>query len=262
LLERAAALTALRAQTSERLGRAVDEVLPDLGMPDGRFHAALVPLRDVGPEGAEGVEFRVSLNVGHEERPLARVASGGELSRVMLALKTILARLDRVPTLIFDEVDAGIGGRVADVVARKLRTLGSAFQVLCITHLPQIAAHADTHFEIEKRVNDGRTHTTVRRLDERGRVDELARMLGGEAITDGLRRSAREMLMERTKGVRHRGQTATVSDAPTGESERAKGESLNYAKDTKDAKDTKETKGTKETKDTKGRKLRGAQIPD
>src|SRR6185503_19945058 len=113
------------------------------------------------------------------------------------------------PGLIFDEVDAGIGGRVADVVARKLRALGSAFQVLCITHLPQIAAHADTHFEIEKRVEGGRTRTTVRRLDERGRVDELARMLGGEAITDGLLRSAREMLEERAGDSR-------------GESERAK----------------------------------------
>ena len=96
--------------------------------------------------------------------------------------------------MIFDEVDAGIGGRVADVVGRKLRTLGSAFQVLCITHLPQIASYADTHFEIEKRVDRGRTKTTVRRLDGDGRVDEIARMLGGEAITDGLRLSAREML--------------------------------------------------------------------
>jgi NAD-specific glutamate dehydrogenase len=136
-------------------------------------------------------------------------------------------------------VDAGIGGRVADVVARKLRTLGSAFQVLCITHLPQIAAHADTHFEIEKRVDAGRTRTTVRRLDERGRVDELARMLGGEAITDGLRRSAREMLIERTKGSGPRGKGDTVRDTAGGESERAKGESPGNTKDTKGTKDTK-----------------------
>jgi DNA repair protein RecN (Recombination protein N) len=125
----------------------------------------------------------------------------------MLAIKTLTAtsRLgfsdaaDRPPSpsapgLIFDEVDAGIGGRVADVVGRKLRALGSAFQVLCITHLPQIAAYADTQFLIEKRVEGGRTRTTVQRLAVEGRVDELARMLGGEAITDGLRRSAREML--------------------------------------------------------------------
>jgi DNA repair protein RecN (Recombination protein N) len=101
--------------------------------------------------------------------------------------------------LIFDEVDAGIGGRVADVVGRKLRTLGSAFQVLCITHLPQIAAYADTHFQIEKRVERGRTRTTVARLDEPGRVEELSRMLGGTGVTDGIRASAREMLEQRAK---------------------------------------------------------------
>src|SRR5260370_3246170 len=125
----------------------------------------------------------------------------------MLAIKTLTATsrhgfsdaADRPPSasapgLIFDEVDAGIGGRGADVVGRKLRALGSVFQVLCITHLPQIAAYADTHFQIEKRVGGGRTRTTVQRLDGDGRVDELARMLGGDAITDGLRSSAREML--------------------------------------------------------------------
>ena len=113
------------------------------------------------------------------------------------------------PGLIFDEVDAGIGGRVADVVGRRLRALGSAFQVLCITHLPQIAAYADTHFQIEKRVEAGRTRTSLRRLDERGRVDEMSRMLGGEAITDALRASAREMLAHSAKAK--------------GESERRKG---------------------------------------
>src|SRR3954447_4458896 len=164
--------------------------------------------------GIDAAEFFVSANQGEELRPLARIVSGGELSRVMLAIKTLTATTrhrfsdatDRPPSasapgLIFDEVDAGIGGRVADIVGRKLRTLGSAFQVLCITHLPQIAAYADTHFQIDKRVDRGRTHTTVRRLDQSGRVDELARMLGGEAISDGLRRSAREMLTERSKEV-------------------------------------------------------------
>src|SRR5581483_5130394 len=116
------------------------------------------------------------------------------------------------PGLVFDEVDAGIGGRVADVVGRKLRTLGSAFQVLCITHLPQIAAYADVQFQIEKSVERGRTRTTVRRLDTAGRVDELARMLGGEAITDAVRRTAGEMLVERSIG----------ETKPKGESERAK----------------------------------------
>src|SRR5207237_4396437 len=131
-----------------------------------------------------------------ELRPLARIASGGELARIMLAVKTLTAirRLADVPTaegnpgLIFDEVDAGIGGRVADVVGRKLHELGSSFQVLCITHLPQIAAYADTHVQIDKRVDRGRTSTVVTRLDADARVDELSRMLGGQAISDGLRR--------------------------------------------------------------------------
>src|SRR5262249_26339332 len=152
--------------------------------------------------GIDVAEFFVSPNPGEELRPLARIVSGGELSRLMLAVKvlTFHARLaeaerggeaDRVrgagaPGLIFDEVDAGIGGRIADVVGRKLRSLGSAFQVLCITHLPQIAAYADTHVQIDKRVERGRTSTTVRRLSDAGRVEELARMLGGEAISEGL----------------------------------------------------------------------------
>jgi DNA repair protein RecN (Recombination protein N) len=179
--------------------------------------------------GIDQGEFFLSPNPGEDLRPLARIVSGGELSRVMLAIKTLTATSRHgfsdagnrppsasAPGLIFDEVDAGIGGRVADVVGRKLRTLGSAFQVLCITHLPQIAACADTHFQIEKRVERGRTKTTVKRLDGDTRVEELARMLGGEAITDGLRRSAREML--EAKAVRQDSQPAPGRGAK-GESE-------------------------------------------
>ena len=121
-------------------------------------------------------------------------------------------------------MDAGIGGRVADVVGRKLRALGSAFQVLCITHLPQIAAYADTHFEIEKRVDGGRTRTTVRRLDEDGRVEELARMLGGEAITEGLRSSAREMLTERSQAAKSARALRGAAPAPAAGQAKAKGE--------------------------------------
>jgi DNA repair protein RecN (Recombination protein N) len=123
--------------------------------------------------------------------------------------------------LIFDEIDAGIGGRAADVVGRRLRTLGSAFQVLCITHLPQIAAYADTHFVIDKQVGHGRTVARVARLDESGRVEELARMLGGEAVTEGLRASAREMLVDRSASGRS---PKTGELRSKGESERAKGE--------------------------------------
>jgi DNA repair protein RecN (Recombination protein N) len=194
LTERAAALTATRMTAAERLGRAVDEVLPDLGMPDGRFHVALLPTRDIGPDGAESVEFRVSLNVGHEERPLARVASGGELSRVMLALKTILARLDRVPTLIFDEVDAGIGGRVGLQVGETMRRVASYHQVFAITHLPQIAARAHHHILVSKGARGGVTTADVAVLDGEPRVTEIARMLGGDPESDVSRAHARELL--------------------------------------------------------------------
>ena len=191
---RAKALTAARTTAAERLGRAVDEVLPDLGMNDGRFHAALLPLREIGPDGAEAVEFRVSLNVGHEERPLARVASGGELSRVMLALKTILARLDHVSTLIFDEVDAGIGGRVGLQVGETMRRVASYHQVFAITHLPQIAARGHHHILVSKGARGGVTTADVVVLDGPERVAEIARMLGGDPESEVSRAHARELL--------------------------------------------------------------------
>ena len=194
LEERAHALTQLRATSADRLGRAVDEVLPDLGMSDGRFHATLLPLREIGPDGAEAVEFRVSLNVGHEERPLARVASGGELSRVMLALKTILARLDRVPTLIFDEVDAGIGGKVGLQVGETMRRVANFHQVFAITHLPQIAARAHHHILVSKGARGDVTTADVTVLSGAERVAEIARMLGGDPESEVSRAHARELL--------------------------------------------------------------------
>jgi DNA repair protein RecN (Recombination protein N) len=178
-------------------------------------------------DGIDVAEFYVSPNPGEDLRPLARIVSGGELSRIMLAIKTLLATSRQgftaaanrppsasAPGLVFDEVDAGIGGRVADVVGRKLRMLGSAFQVLCITHLPQIAAYADTHFQIEKQVATGRTLTTVQRLTPDDRILEIARMLGGEAITAGLRQSAREMLEER--GQSGKAKAKGESESPPG----------------------------------------------
>ncbi|CAN5919328.1 DNA repair protein RecN [soil metagenome] len=194
LEERTRALTALRSAAAERLGLAVDEVLPDLGMSDGRFHAAILPLREIGPDGAEAVEFRVSLNVGHEERPIARVASGGELSRVMLALTTILARLDRVGTLIFDEVDAGIGGRVGLQVGETMRRLAAYHQVFAITHLPQIAARAHHHILVSKGARGGVTTADVVVLASDERVAEIARMLGGDPESEVSRAHARELL--------------------------------------------------------------------
>lgn len=206
LEQRARALSATRGVAAKRLGGAVDEVLPALGMTDGHFNAALVPLRDVGPDGAEAVEFRVSLNIGHEERPLARVASGGELSRVMLALKTILARLDRVPTLIFDEVDAGIGGRVGLQVGETMRRVASHHQVFAITHLPQIAARAHHHILVRKGARGGVTTADVVVLDGDVRVEEIARMLGGDPESELSQAHARELLASATD----RGDAETV----------------------------------------------------
>jgi DNA repair protein RecN (Recombination protein N) len=157
-----------------------------LGDPDGGWRIA--------SRGAESAEILVSANPGEELRPLAKVVSGGELSRTMLALETILAAADEVPTLVFDEVDAGIGGRVADVVGQKLRQTADGRQVLCVTHLAPIAAHASHHLVVDKRVTRGATRTSVTALDQAGRVEELARMLGGERITETSRRHARELL--------------------------------------------------------------------
>jgi DNA repair protein RecN (Recombination protein N) len=213
-LEAARVLARARRQIAVELARRLEQQLSDLAMErtriEVRFAADPLPGSEWTAAGIDRTEFFVSPNPGEELRPLARIVSGGELSRIMLAIKTLAGPSRHgfseagsrppsaaAPGLIFDEVDAGIGGRVADVVGRKLRALGSAFQVLCITHLPQIAAYADTHFQIEKRVDRGRTKTTVARLDAGGRVEELSRMLGGTGITDAIRASAREMLVER-----------------------------------------------------------------
>ncbi|HEY7394314.1 MAG TPA: DNA repair protein RecN [Gemmatimonadaceae bacterium] len=194
LQDASAELSQLRAVGAEELARAVDGVLPDLGMADGHVHVALLPLGEIGPAGAEGVELRVALNVGHEPRPLARVASGGELSRVMLALKTILARLDRVPTLVFDEVDAGIGGRVGLQVGDTMRRVATYHQVFAITHLPQIAARAHHHILVSKGARGGVTTADVEVLKSDVRVREIARMLGGDPESDVSRAHARELL--------------------------------------------------------------------
>jgi DNA repair protein RecN (Recombination protein N) len=194
LNDRAAALSKLRRAGAERLASAVDGILPDLGMRDGHLTVVLHPAKTIGPCGAEDVEFRVSLNLGHEARALARVASGGELSRVMLALKTILARLDRVPTLIFDEVDAGIGGKVGLQVGETMRRVASHHQVFAITHLPQIAARAHHHILVSKGARGGVTTADVAVMNGDDRVREVARMLGGDPESELSRAHARELL--------------------------------------------------------------------
>ena len=198
----AVALTATRREAAARLGREVDALLPDLGMPDGHLRAELIARAEPAATGAEDVEFRVALNVGHDARPLARVASGGELSRVMLALKTILARLDDVPTLVFDEVDAGIGGAVGLQVGDTMRRVAAAHQVLAITHLPQIAARAHNHIVVEKGHRAGITSADTRVASGEDRVAELARMLGGDSESALARAHAKE-LMESAAAASH-----------------------------------------------------------
>ena len=225
-IREAGTLSAARRKTATTLSAALVAALAELAMGEARFEVRFdegqMPETSWGPTGFDAAEFFLSANPGEDLRPLARIVSGGELSRVMLAIKTLAGR--GAGGLIFDEVDAGIGGRVADVVGRKLRALGSSFQVLCITHLPQIASCADVHFQIEKRVEGGRTHTAVRRLDDEGRVDELGRMLGGASVTDALRASAREMLAERRRHAPGGASALAPGDElkAKGESERAK----------------------------------------
>jgi DNA repair protein RecN (Recombination protein N) len=194
-------LSARRRKAAAALAKAVEARLPDLGMPDGRFLVALTARAEPAATGAEDVEFRVALNVGHDARPLARVASGGELARVMLALKTILARLDGVPTLIFDEVDAGIGGRTGLMVGDAMRDVAAHHQVFAITHLPQIAARAHHHIVVRKGAKGGVTTSDVALVEGDERVDEIARMLGGDAESATSREHARELLATASKPV-------------------------------------------------------------
>lgn len=187
-------LSALRATAAKKLSKAVDAVLPDLGMNGGQFTVVLARKESIDENGAEDVEFRIALNVGHDARPLARVASGGELSRVMLALKTILARADAVPTLVFDEVDAGIGGKVGLQVGDTLRRVAEHHQVFAISHLPQIAARAHNHIVVAKAAKGGVTTADVTVLEGSTRIVEIARMLGGDPESKVSRAHARELL--------------------------------------------------------------------
>ncbi|HUH40381.1 MAG TPA: DNA repair protein RecN [Castellaniella sp.] len=191
--QQALALGQARAATAARLGTEVTEAMQTLAMAGGSFQIALAPAKP-GPHGLEAVEFMVSGHAGVAPRPLAKVASGGELARISLALSVIASRAARVPTLIFDEVDAGIGGGVAEVVGRLLGALGQRRQVLCVTHLPQVAACASHHFQVSKASQGQHTRTTIQALTPAQRVDEIARMLGGLKITDTTRKHAREML--------------------------------------------------------------------
>jgi DNA repair protein RecN (Recombination protein N) len=189
-------LSQARLAAADRLAREMNERLPELGMQGGRFEVRITPVAEAAAHGCESIEFRIAVNTGFEPRALARVASGGELARVMLALKSILASVDRVPTLIFDEIDAGIGGRVAHPVGDTLRRVAASHQVFAVTHLPQIASRADHHLLVEKSDGD-RATTRVSALSGEPRVRELARLLGGDPESAKSLAHAKEMLAAR-----------------------------------------------------------------
>jgi DNA repair protein RecN (Recombination protein N) len=194
--ERARALGAARAETAVRLGDTVTAAMQQLGMAGGTFSVRIDPLPDEAANagGLERIEFLVSANPGQPLQPLAKVASGGELSRISLGIQVATAECGSVPTLVFDEVDVGIGGGVAEIVGRLLRLLGASRQVLCVTHLPQVAAQAHRQLLVRKESRDGQTFALIEPLDERGRVSEIARMLGGTEITTRTLDHASEML--------------------------------------------------------------------
>ena len=198
--EKGMALSAARKMAAEKLQAAISSELMQLDMPKIQFVCEF-SAQQPQENGLDAVRFLMSANVGESLRPLSKVASGGELARIMLAMKNVLAAEDSVGTMIFDEVDAGVSGRAAQKVAYKLWTVAKGRQVLCVTHLPQIAAMADTEFTVEKRVENGRTYTSVRRLDVAGRRQELARLTGGSMITETTLAGAAELLRlaEQTK---------------------------------------------------------------
>lgn len=186
-------LRAARASAARHLARAVNDELPPLGLPAGAFGVEL-EAAEIGPSGGDRAAFTFAPNPGEQPRPLSRIASGGEASRLSLALKVVLAQADETPLLVFDEVDAGVGGRNAAALGERLRALSRFHQVLCVTHLPQVAAHADAHLVVGKRVVGGRTTTEVRALDADARAAELAAMLAGEGAGDEARSAAEALL--------------------------------------------------------------------
>ncbi len=193
LTSAAAKLTTLRKKAAGKFAAGITRELTDLGMSATKFEVAIEP-QAVSSKGADRVEFLLSPNPGEPLRPLAKIASGGEMSRIMLAMKSVLAKSGTIPTMIFDEIDVGVGGRTAQTIGDKLEALAKDAQILCITHLPQIASRAATHFFIEKQVRDGRTTVSVAPLDSEGRIDEIARMLGGSRRSETVVQHAREML--------------------------------------------------------------------
>ena len=187
-------LSGARRAAAEKLSTEISAAMQTLAMQGGQFAVQLLPLAEGNAHGLEAVEFQVSANLGSPLRSLAKVVSGGELSRISLAIQVAASRAATVPTLIFDEVDSGIGGRVAEIVGGLLKQLGQRHQVMCVTHLPQVAAQADAQWRVSKSANNGVTLSEIRILDAQQRIDEIARMLGGIKITETTRQHAAEML--------------------------------------------------------------------
>ena len=186
-------VSSIRQKASKHMTKEITEALKDLNFLDVRFEMQFGELNDYTANGKDDAEFLISTNPGEPIKPLGKVASGGELSRIMLAIKTIMAENDQIESLIFDEIDSGISGRTAQMVSEKMNKLSRNHQIICITHLPQIAAMADAHYLIEKSVENKSTVSNIHRLDEEESINELARMLGGVSITDTVLSSAREM---------------------------------------------------------------------
>lgn len=187
-------LSNARGKAAKALSDEITAAMQTLAMQGGQFAVALLPLEQGNAHGLESVELQVSANPGSPLRSLAKVASGGELSRISLAIQVAASRAASVPTLIFDEVDSGIGGRVAEIVGSLLKKLGQRHQVLCVTHLPQVAAQADHQWQVSKEAHGGKTLSSIQALDKAHRIEEIARMLGGAAITETTRKHAAEML--------------------------------------------------------------------
>ena len=194
------ALGKSRRKAADSLSASTTTLITELGMGGGRFEAALEPNEGdrPDPQGGERVEFLVAANLGQPPRPLRKVASGGELSRISLAIEVAALGLDAVPTMVFDEVDSGIGGAVADIVGQKLRALGSKRQALCVTHLPQVAAQGHAHYRVSKAASEGVTQSAVHVLDAKQREEELARMLGGVEVSKEARAAAKRLLSDVT----------------------------------------------------------------
>jgi DNA repair protein RecN (Recombination protein N) len=192
----ATALHEARVEAAAELGGRVSEIMQELGMPGGRLviEVERSDTTRVRPHGQDTVTFLVAANPGQPPRPLARVASGGELSRISLAIQVVAADASTIPCMVFDEVDTGVGGGVAEIVGRRLRQLGRSRQVLCVTHLPQVASQGHSHLSVSKTADGGETRTSIQALSDAGRVEELARMLGGVRITSRTRAHAEEML--------------------------------------------------------------------